>query len=249
MVNAGRDNGVARGQAAIDRRRSGRAPHGGRQPGGAYPADYRSQLAHSGRRRWHAPAAVLAGDNSERPSLRLRGCERKRCGSATGSSPRARAACSRRGCRSALSPVSTAKERGSSPMPTLSQLDYLRARRLWSRRRPAQPAAIAGAPAVSARNAGAGGPSQDARAERWRRRRSPSAGRATMSMGMARSADRDDGARGALVDPAAALPGYARADPCLHADGDLSLDDLPAGSAAGLVLFAIGTSRTCCPAD
>ncbi len=101
LVNAGTDQGLARGQAAITDRRPRRAADRGRQPRGAGSADYRSQLAHPGRRRTLARPCGAGRRQFRSAAAALSPALRMRSRSATASSPRARAACSRRVCRSA----------------------------------------------------------------------------------------------------------------------------------------------------
>src|SRR6202030_1450194 len=156
----------------------------------------------------------------------------ERCGSATGSSPRARAASSRPGFRWVSSPALTPKELGSSPTRlycesiTSGSLTMVSAKpcpiRCPSRR-----------VAVSARNPGSAA-----------RRRCDAERDARHSLAWApghkhdqRAADRNNDAGGALVDRAVPPRRLRGADSRLYVDGHLSLDDLSAEFVAGSLAF------------
>src|ERR1700730_8332843 len=151
----------------------------------------------------------------------------ERCGSATGSSPRARAASSRPGFRWVSSPALPPKERGS--MPRQSYRGSITSDSLTMvSPKPCPIRCPSLRVAVSAWNPGSAA-----------RRRCDAERGARHSLAWApghkhdqRAADRNNDAGGALVDRAAAPRRLRGADTRLHVDGHLPLDDLPAGSVA-----------------
>ena len=131
MVNAGAERRRGARPGGDDRRGAGRPADRGRQPRRARPADHRSQLAHPGRRSTASRDQRGAGRRQFRAAAAaLPAGEPSASRSATGSSPRARAACSRRACRSASSRRSTAQAPRVEPYVELSQLGYRAGRRL-----------------------------------------------------------------------------------------------------------------------
>src|SRR5580704_14511972 len=152
----------------------------------------------------------------------------ERYGSATGSSPRARAASSRPGFRWVSSPALTPKVLGSSPTRLYRESITSGSLTMVSPK-PCPIRCPSLRVAVSARNPGSAA-----------RRRCDAERGARHSLAWAlghkhdqRAADRNNDAGGALVDRAAAPRRLRGADTRLHVDGHLLLDDLPAGSVVG----------------